>query len=154
MTFGPRWLTPERRGFMSFDHELDSRDKVPMVDADLPEIPAELEISIDAFLEASLRHILQHESADAYFAALDEITRRSGVPNGSIRRCPSGQLRAPSGTTRRCPRGGSGRTRFPRRNATTLAPAARARSSSAAASRCSRNSPWASTTSCRYCGSR
>ena len=64
---------------MTFDHELDSREMVPMVDADLPEIPAELEISIDAFLEASLRHILQHESADAYFAALDEITRRSGV---------------------------------------------------------------------------
>ncbi|WP_444989098.1 SEC-C metal-binding domain-containing protein [Halomonas mongoliensis] len=50
-----------------------------MVEADLPEIPAELEISIKAFFEASLRHILQHESADAYFAALDEITRRSGI---------------------------------------------------------------------------
>jgi len=50
-----------------------------MVEADHPEIPAELESSINAFLEASLRHILQYESADAYFAALDEIARRSGV---------------------------------------------------------------------------
>ncbi|MBB3332668.1 hypothetical protein BDK63_003568 [Halomonas campaniensis] len=50
-----------------------------MLEADLPEIPAELENSVNAFLEASLRHILQYENADAYFAALDEITRRSGV---------------------------------------------------------------------------
>ncbi|QTF91328.1 SEC-C metal-binding domain-containing protein, partial [Halomonas sp. BM-2019] len=50
-----------------------------MVDAELAEIPAGLERSLNAFFEASLRHILQHESADAYFEALDEIVRRCGL---------------------------------------------------------------------------